>query len=43
MVANTNKVTGQKSKELSDESIKPLSTSNNSLNPEINYTVNAKI
>ena len=36
-VANTSKVTAWKSKGLSDKGIKPPSTSNNSLNPGINY------
>ena len=35
--ANTNKVTVSKSKGLSDKSIKPTLTSDNSLNPGINY------
>ena len=36
-VANTSKVTAWKSKGLSDKGIKPPSTSDNSLNPGINY------
>ena len=42
-VANANKVTAWKSKELSDESIKLPATSDNSLNPRANYIDNAKI
>ena len=41
-VANSSKVTAWKPKGLSDESIKPPSTSNNSLNPVINYFHNAR-
>ena len=41
-IANTKKVTAWKLKELSNESIEPPSTSDNSLNPRINYTDNAK-
>ena len=41
-IANTNKVTTWKLKELPNESIEPPSTSDNSLNPRINYTDNAK-
>ena len=41
-VNNTNKVTACKSKGWSNESIKPPSTSNNSLNSEINYIDNVK-
>ena len=40
-VANTNKVTLKKSRGFSDESIKPLLTSDNSLNTRINYISNA--
>ena len=36
-VANTSKVTAWKSKGLSDKGIEPPSTSDNSLNPGINY------
>ena len=43
MVTNTNKVTVWKSKGLSDENIKPPSTSNNSFNLGINYTDSTKI
>ena len=42
IVSNSDKVITWKSKGLSEESIKPLATSDNSLNPEINYTKNAK-
>ena len=42
-VADTNKVTTWKSKGLSDEGIKSLWTSNNSLDPGINYFDNAGI
>ena len=42
-VANANKVTAWKSKELSDESRKLPATSDNSLNPRTNYIDNAKI
>ena len=43
MVTNTSKVTAWKSKGLSDGSIKPPLTSDNSLNPGINYFDNARI
>ena len=43
IVANTSNVTMWKSKGLSDESIKPTSTSDNSLNPRISYFVNARV
>ena len=39
IVAITSKVTAWNSKGLSDENIKPPSTSDNSLNPGINYFV----
>ena len=42
IVSNSDKVITWKSKGLSEESIKPLATSDNSLNPEIYYTKNAK-
>ena len=42
MAANTNKFTVSKSKRLSNESIKPQSTSDNSPNSERNYFDNAK-
>ena len=42
MAANTNKFTVSKSKRLSNESIKPQSTSDNSLNSEGNHFDNAK-
>ena len=42
MAANTNKFTVSKSKRLSNASIKPQSTSDNSLNSERNYFDNAK-
>ena len=42
-VANSNKFTTWKSKKLSDESIKPPSTSNNGLNPGMNYINNGKV
>ena len=41
--ANTNKITAWKSKGLSEESIKPPSMSDNSLNAGINYIDTAKI
>ena len=37
MITNTNYVSSWKSKGLSDESIKPPTTSDNSLNPALNY------
>ena len=37
IVTNTNYISSWKSKRLSDESIKPPTTSDNSLNPIINY------
>ena len=40
---NTSRVIERKSKGLSDESIKPLSTSDNSLNPQISYFDNSRI
>ena len=43
MVAITSKVTVWKSKGLSDEAVKPQSTSDNSLNPGVNYTGTAEI
>ena len=43
MVANTNKLTTWKSKGYFDESIKPPSTSDDSLNPVTGYINNAKI
>ena len=41
--ANTNEVRAWKSKELSDESMKPSSTSDSSLKPGITYIDNTKI
>ena len=42
-VANTIKITVWQSKRLSDEKVKPPSTSDNSLNPGINYFDNSAI
>ena len=40
---NSDKVIGWKSKGLSGDSVKPLATSDDSLNPRLDYTDNAKI
>ena len=37
MITNTDYISSWKSKGLSDESIKPPTTSDNSLNPALNY------
>ena len=37
MITNTDYISSWKSKGLSNESIKPPTTSDNSLNPELNY------
>ena len=42
-IAKTSKVTAWKSKGLPDERIKPLTTSDNSLNPKINYFDNVMV
>ena len=42
-VFNTSRVIERKLKGLSDESIKPLSTFDNSLNPQISYFDNSRI
>ena len=43
MAANSNKVTGWKSRCLPEECIKPPATFNNNPNPEISYIYNPKI
>ena len=43
ILANTRKVAAWKSKKLSNESIKPPSTNDSSLNPGVNYFVNTKM